>query len=514
MIGVALLIAQLPTDIIYKLDEKTHYYTTGIGYYFLIAISVFYIGASMLQLRSKVATKANKIVISVFAIVTVLSLGTKYLFSNVLTELFVQSLLLLMIVVSLEDSSKYYDQTRKVYNYYGFENDISVLFKRNNPLSSLIVIKNPEMAAVTTRYGKIVTAELLETMLDGIRQIAPDATIYDLENGKFVIAHVDFDANGIADEYKAIKARFEKEWDVNKHIINIKSNVVLINIPEDLHQEEQLIQFVEKYEGFETIVDVKRSVAVEKAILNAIINNGFFVVYQPLLNMSNGIYDRAEALVRLVDEELGYISPDEFVRVAEQNGVMLDLGDIVLNKVMDFISKNDLQLLGIKKININLSPIQCSSLGFSEHLAELIEFYGIDPSLLCFEVTETMAFHDANALTRLIDDLHAMNSSIALDDFGSGYSNIVNVFSVDYDEIKIDKSLLWNANEYNHGDAILKETINMIKEVKKEVVVEGVETNDQLKKLTELGCNYCQGFIFSKPIKEDEFISFLRRKLD
>ena len=142
----------------------------------------------------------------------------------------------------------------------------------------------------------------------------------------------------------------------------------------------------------------------------------------------------------------------------------------------------------------------------------MIDKYGIDPSLLCFEVTETMEFNDIISIKYLIRDLHAMNSSLALDDFGTGYSNLVNIISLGFDEIKIDKSILWNATTENHGDILIGQIIGMVKQVKKEVVVEGVETMDQLKKLTELGCSYCQGFLFSKPLSESDFIQFLQNK--
>ena len=207
------------------------------------------------------------------------------------------------------------------------------------------------------------------------------------------------------------------------------------------------------------------------------------MAYQPLYNVNTGKYDKSEALVRLIDEDLGFIPPEEFVKVAEQDGLMLDLGDSVLNSVLKFVQAIDVSSLGVSKFNINLSPTQCSSTGFSEHLKQLIEKYGVNPSVLCFEVTETKEFSDIMSVKRLVKDLHDMKSSITLDDFGTGYSNLVNIISLGFDEIKIDKSILWNANPENHGDVLVSMIIEMVKQVDKEVVVEGVETREQLEKL-------------------------------
>lgn len=510
---ISLMVIQLPTSFVFTVAEGTNAYSTGIGYYIISPLGVFYIVATVLMLNNKNAVSYNrKVLMPVIAVIAILSMCVHFFFPKILLELFIQSMLFLMVTILVEDNENLYDQRRMVYNYLGFRNDVKYLFKKKNPVSSMIVIKNPEIPGITSRYGKSISEDLISEMIDAINAIAPDSILYNLENGKIVLTHRDFAKTSIVDDYKAIKNRFEEPWNTGKYTFNLKSSVVLVNIPEDFSLEEQLTQFVERYDGFESMADVKRNIAVGKALLRAMDNDSFFMTYQPLYNVNTGKFDRAEALVRLIDDDLGFIPPDEFVKVAEQDGLMLDLGDSVLNNVMRFVKEKDLGSLGIEKVNINLSPTQCSSKGFTQHLKDLIDKYGIDPSLLCFEVTETMEFNDIISIKYLIRDLHAMNSSLALDDFGTGYSNLVNIISLGFDEIKIDKSILWNATTENHGDILIGQIIGMVKQVKKEVVVEGVETMDQLKKLTELGCSYCQGFLFSKPLSESDFIQFLQNK--
>ncbi|MCR5456930.1 MAG: EAL domain-containing protein [Clostridiales bacterium] len=513
LIIIALMIVQLPTSFVFSVSEGTNAYSTGIGYYIVSVLGIFYIAASALMFNKKTAVAYNRrILMPVIAIIAVLSMCVHFFLPKYLLELFIQSVLFLMITILVEGSENLYDQRRKVYNYLGFRNDVKYLFKKKNPVSSMIVIKNPEITGITSRYGKAVSEELIGEMIDTINEIAPNSIMYNLENGKIVLTHRDFAKTNIVDDYKALKSRFEEPWNVDKYTFNLKSNVVLVNIPEDFHLEDQLTQFVERYDGFESMGDVKRNVAVGKALLRALDNDSFFMTYQPLYNVNTGKFDRAEALVRLIDDDLGFIPPDEFVKVAEQDGLMLDLGESVLNNVMRFVHENDVRSLGIEKVNINLSPTQCSSKGFSAHLKDLIDKYGIDPSLLCFEVTETMEFNDTVSIKYLIRDLHEMKSSIALDDFGTGYSNLVNIIGLGFDEIKIDKSILWNANQENHGDILIAQIIGMVKQVEKEVVVEGVETMEQLDKLKQLGCSHCQGFLFSKPLPGNEFVQFVQKK--
>ena len=506
---VGFMIAQFPTNIVFKIDKVTHGYSTGIGYYIIMALSVFYIGMCVFMLNHKRAINNKKIIVTTFAVFGFLSLFIHYFFAALLLELFIQSVVFLVVFLLLSDSANAYDDKRKVYNYLGFRNDVNVLFKRKNPTACMIVVKNPDLKGITSRYGKKVTEQLVNKMIVEVRHVYPDSLIYDLENGKFVIAHREGKKVSESEMRDKIEEIFSQNWKVEKYTFGIHSNVVLVRVPDDFDQEEELTQFVEKFDGFETIIDVKRQIAVEKAVFSGIVNNSFYMVYQPLFNVETGKYDRVEALVRLVDEELGYISPDEFVGDAEQGGLMLDLGEIVINQVLGFLRDNNLKSYGVEKVNINLSPTQCSTVGFSKHLTDLVKEYGIDPSLLCFEVTETMAFHDINSLKRLIDDLHKAGSSIALDDFGTGYSNLVNVFSLGYDEIKVDKSILWSTTEENQGMIILDQIVGMIKQSNKEVVVEGVETEEQLEHLKKIGCNLCQGFLFSKPLKGEEYLTFV-----
>ena len=337
---ISLMVIQLPTSFVFTVAEGTNAYSTGIGYYIISPLGVFYIVATVLMLNNKNAVSYNrKVLMPVIAVIAILSMCVHFFFPKILLELFIQSMLFLMVTILVEDNENLYDQRRMVYNYLGFRNDVKYLFKKKNPVSSMIVIKNPEIPGITSRYGKSISEDLISEMIDAINAIAPDSILYNLENGKIVLTHRDFAKTSIVDDYKAIKNRFEEPWNTGKYTFNLKSSVVLVNIPEDFSLEEQLTQFVERYDGFESMADVKRNIAVGKALLRAMDNDSFFMTYQPLYNVNTGKFDRAEALVRLIDDDLGFIPPDEFVKVAEQDGLMLDLGDSVLNNVMRFVKE-------------------------------------------------------------------------------------------------------------------------------------------------------------------------------
>ena len=239
----------------------------------------------------------------------------------------------------------------------------------------------------------------------------------------------------------------------------------------------------------------------------AFAKNKFEMYYQPIYDFADKKYHSAEALIRLTDDEYGRIPPSIFIPAAEKNGVILKIGDFVLESVFKFVSENDIQKLGLQYIEINLSVAQCLQLNLLDKIFELQQKYKVSPSNINFEITET-TYGDNERIKQNIKKLVQMGYSFSLDDYGTGYSNIQRTVQLPLSLIKIDKSLVDEiVNEQGHS--IVKNTIAMMKDIKKSVLAEGVETKEQLDLLREMGCDYIQGFYFSKPLPMDDFVSFL-----
>lgn len=253
--------------------------------------------------------------------------------------------------------------------------------------------------------------------------------------------------------------------------------------------------------------------SVERLIQRAVDEDGFYVVYQPIINTKTNRCESAEALVRLKDSKsFGFISPEVFIPVAERRGLISKIGDQVFSKVCQFIKDNEVEKLGLKYIEVNLSGIQIADPSIPFRLHRTVKSYGLDPKMINLEVTETALVRSGKVALDNMEKLKSFGYKFSMDDFGTGYSNLSQVAAVKYDLVKMDKSLIWPAFEPNNEQArtIMIACIKMFHTLGISVVAEGVETSEQAEVLAANGVEFLQGYHYSKPVKEDKFLEFVQ----
>lgn len=288
-------------------------------------------------------------------------------------------------------------------------------------------------------------------------------------------------------------------YNLSEHMINTVKNEpspVIIYCNEDT-----LAQKVH----YESIIRLVESSIEKKA---------FDVVYQPILDVRSKKFKSAEALVRLQNTgSLGYISPEIFIPIAEEKGLIDRLGLIIFEKVCIFISKNNISEMGIEYIEVNLSAIQCIDSEIFSSLNRLMKKYGVDPKAINLEITETAAVDGLSLLYSNMDKLRNIGCHFSMDDFGTGYSNLSQIAQVHFDLIKLDKSLIWPCfSEAGESSLIiLNSCIDMILKLGIKIVAEGVETEEQARYLIEKNVDYLQGYLYSRPLNDADFISFIKQ---
>ena len=253
----------------------------------------------------------------------------------------------------------------------------------------------------------------------------------------------------------------------------------------------------------------QRKTQIIHIMKRAIRNQEFQVYYQPIYHVETGTFSSAEALVRLWDENLGYIPPDEFIPMAEQNGMITEIGEIVFRQVCSFIKNHDIKTLGVDYIEVNLSFVQCIQENLAQQLANVMMEYSIAPNQINFEITETAGAVKADTLHRNMDKLIDLGSSFSMDDYGTGFSTANYLVNLPLQLVKIDKSILWSAMEDQEAFIILRHTVEMLKALRKKIIVEGIETQEMADVLIEMNCDYLQGYLYSKPLPEEDYVAFL-----
>ena len=253
------------------------------------------------------------------------------------------------------------------------------------------------------------------------------------------------------------------------------------------------------------ILNVLKDIDIQKNF-----NDKRVLVYcQPVKNIKTGNYDTAEALMRLNIPEMGIITPDKFIGLAEQEDLIHSLSMIILNKTCKAVA--DLQEHGyyIERISVNFSQIELKNKHFVSDVIDIIDTIGIDHKRIAIEVTENVDDTDYVTMIKRIDQLQKENIFIYLDDFGTGYNNFDRMLSLHLDVLKFDRSLLLYALQENKNNFILEHFAYMFKQLGYKVLFEGVETKEQEDFCIDSHADYIQGYLYSKPIPIEQLKNFL-----
>src|SRR5882724_34656 len=281
--------------------------------------------------------------------------------------------------------------------------------------------------------------------------------------------------------------------------------------PEDILRDADTAMYRAKERGkarFEVFDQAMHARAMSRLRLEsdlrlAVERNEFCVHYQPIITLESGRIAGFEALVRWEHPQRGRVMPGEFIPVAEETGLIVQIGQLVLeqacNKMVEWqqLSASCRSL----SLSVNLSSRQVSQPDLIDRITEVLDKTGIDPHCLKLEITESVVMENAEAATMMFKQLRALGVQLSIDDFGTGYSSLsyLHRFPVNY--LKIDQSFVGRMSETNENSEIVRTIVTLARNLGLEVIAEGIETDHQHKQLKELGCEYGQGYLFSRPIE-------------
>lgn len=255
----------------------------------------------------------------------------------------------------------------------------------------------------------------------------------------------------------------------------------------------------------------EKELSIENALKSALEKNEFHLVYQPQFNVQNQIIGM-EALIRWESDKLGSIPPMEFIQIAENRGLIIPIGNWVLQTAgQHYLEWKKSGLFDGQKIAINLSFRQFENNDLSETLSAIFREKNIPTRNFELELTETVLMHDPEFAKKTLASLCVKGFSVAIDDFGTGYSSLYYLKNLPIQRLKIDRSFVSSIGTEKGDDIIVDATISLAKKLGLEIIAEGVETQKQLQFLTSHGCTQFQGYYFSKPIKKDEMGLLLKK---
>ncbi|MGS2724632.1 putative bifunctional diguanylate cyclase/phosphodiesterase [Porticoccus sp. GXU_MW_L64] len=255
----------------------------------------------------------------------------------------------------------------------------------------------------------------------------------------------------------------------------------------------------------------ERRLVLKHLLEKAIVNNDICAAYQPIINIVNGQIEKFEVLARWPHEG-GYISPMEFIPAAEEFGLIAKVGEIILEKSCQLLRQLHLEGFTNLQFAINRSAKEFPRSGEAEpNWLDVLQQHQLPASAICFEVTESILAPDNMDQKRYFNKLKNAGAQIAIDDFGTGYSSLSYLRKFPVDILKIDRSFIAEFTNREDDLTLVSTIIAMARSLNLTVVAEGVEDQQQLDKLMELGCNYAQGFYFSKPIDAEQVLPYLHK---
>lgn len=502
---------------VYYYDENRAFQRNWAEMFFYVVAAVYLVGSVVYLLWFwNAITRRRRIALTGAFVIVISSVMLQLLFIDVKSELLGEAMGLLFLLLIVENEDDRLDADTNTYNRKGFLLDIRNFIMTKQTFHVFVInVVNVDIVRRLTGSSSIQTlARLVATYF---RTLVPPYQIYHTSYSTFALLYTG-DKKGADALAKKLEQRFNESWSCLDISIMLNAVILYASVPDELKTPDEILLMLDspfpkssagKVLHGSSLNYLIRRADVERALHTGIAEHRFEVYYQPIYRMEDLSLHGAEALLRLKDPDLGFIPPDEFIPVAEQIGVIDEIGDFVLHEVCQFLQSGIPQEKGMSCIHVNLSVIQCMQPGFTERILSLIDSYGLSHSLINFEITETLAASDYQTLAGVVSTLQAEGFHFSMDDYGTGFSNMQSIFELSFDVIKIDKSILWGAEAGSTGKAILENSARMIRQIGKQIVVEGVETEAQIEMLKRIGVDYLQGYYFSKPIPREMLISFL-----
>jgi len=376
--------------------------------------------------------------------------------------------------------------------------------------------------AVNDALGHHIGDELLQQVASVIAEVLRTNDFVARVGGdEFVIVLHDYQSlTELSNVVERIQDRLKMTWLIQEHPINITSSIGIALYPKDaqdmigLMQCSDIAMYEAKKKGraqhhFYTEqlnVTVQETIALDKAMRQALKKDEYQLYYQPKVNLHSGKIVGAEALIRWISPTQGMVRPDVFIPLAEENGFIVELGQWVLKEA--FHQQKAWKEQGIDlPISINVAAQQLLNDRFESQFQALLEETGVDPQRINLEITEYLFLDQSENNFNVLSRLRSLGVSISLDDFGTGYSSLSYLKKFPIDHLKIDKAFV---DDYNTPDgAVFLETIvKMGQSLNMQVIAEGVETEAQARYLKQIGCIYYQGYFCSKPLPVEAFIDF------
>lgn len=502
-----------------KEDGSLYTYGPSVVATFVFAFSTLAITVVRMTKEKRKISRQKRMAVFTWLGVWTIAVVIQMIFPKLLLVSFAGVVGILVLYLMMENPANNIDRQTGLFNHGAFLQYTKQLYNSDNHFAVLaIVLDRTSFKAMRTDVEREVIAEA-SRYLSSI----PNAIVFKNTGTEILMIFPDRSkAQGIV---KTVLERFDLGWSKNMGVMVHPHWIYLSDssLAEDSEDLLYLIRYVKQNSedaGENNFIEVKQELAArlrkeketEQLIAEALLEDRLEVWYQPIFSTKKQCFTAAEALVRMRDRDGKLIPPNRFIGIAERNGSILQLGETVFRKVCRFMRENNPMEYGIKYIEVNLSMVQCAYSNLAKDYISVMKEYGISPDLINLEITESASTNAKKVLLENMRELMDYGVNFSLDDFGTGQSNLDYIADMPVEIVKFDKGMTNAYFESGKTKYIMDAATNMIKGMNLKIVSEGIETEDQYNVMKEMGINYIQGYYFSKPLPEDDFLDFIKEK--
>lgn len=489
--------------------------------YFIVLVEVGMVVCCYLKNR-RIASASMKMAMRSMPYVILFIVGFQLFFREMLMNGMMLALANLIIFISFQSSRIGVDYLTNLRSRGAFVEDLAVL-SRKKQRCHIVMISLLKFGQVNRKFGQRSGDEFLYAFARYLDRFSNCSKAYRVGNVEFVLLCPDQECEHVDECIEEIRRRLERPWTIGKMEYRLSASFSDILWEKSDWDGTQIIEKLEyamqlaKAEGenkrvcFDEHINqmMERQKYVIEQMNEAIAKKSFAIYYQPIYCWKTDLFCSAEALVRLFDKDGVMISPGEFIPIAEESGMILEISWIIVEKVCAFLAEH--RDIGLKAISVNMSLQQFMDEGMVERLDGIIQKYQIPHGMLKIEITERIISKNIDRVRRIMEGLMKKGIGFYLDDFGVGYSNFASVMSLPFDTIKLDKSLTDNVTENGKRREFVESIVGMFVD-DYSIVAEGAETEETVEALKKLRVNRIQGYYYSRPLPEKAFLEFLENK--
>lgn len=467
-------------------------------------------------------------ILAAFPILAVLVIVVQQIYPNVILSGSAATCALLIIYLHLQNKQISMDYLTNVPNRKELLNMLGLMIKKTPEKGFvLLVVSLREFRQINNTCGQQKGDEFLQKVCSFLYDIGPKAHVYRFSGDEFALLFTDSDEKKIRQCIDAIQQRMTEPWQIGDYRFRLSAVLGIIRYSGEGETLEEVINAVEYavfraktgksgpicYCDKEMLEGLERRRNIIQILKEKIADHSFEMYYQPIYSVDSKRFYYAESLMRIPDSPIGPIYPSEFIPIAEETGLIIDITYIMLDKVCKFINRLTAKEIPMKSIHVNFSAVQFSQTDLIEKVLDIIRRNHTPMSAIKIEFTESTLAENTEVVSKFVMEMEKHGIKMGLDDFGTGYSNIATVLNIPFGTVKLDKSLVWVSVENKTSALAVRNLSHTFQELGMTVVAEGVETEEQRRLVVDFGIDQIQGFYYAKPMPEDEMEVFMMQRM-